>query len=105
MSAIEPMAASASSVPPFSNARRARWASADGAAGGGEIAGDEPQQRGFAGAVDPDDAGAPGGDGAAEVVEDDPPVGPGEREIGEREGGRHEPLRMVEKPTTRRDTR
>jgi hypothetical protein len=54
----------------------------------GQLPGDQPQQRGLAGPVDADQAGAPRADHHGEIVEDRGPVRPGERKAGTGDGGR-----------------
>ena len=64
---------------------------ADRSAAGSELAGHEAQERRLAGAVGPDQAGAPGAEGGVEVVEHDGGVGPRERQVRTGDGSRHRP--------------
>src|SRR5690625_4389762 len=59
----------------------------DGAGGGLQVPGDEARERGFARAVDADEARATGGEGGRETIEHLVADGPGEGEIGADGGG------------------
>jgi len=58
----------------------------DAAGGWGELAGDEAQQGGFAGAVAADEAGATGGERSGEARESGLAVRPGEGDVGKNDG-------------------
>ncbi len=72
----------------------------DRAGGGRQLAREQLEERGLAGAVEPDEPGAAGADHEPEVVEDLRAVRPGEGERGTGEEGgvmRHEGLRLRER--------
>ena len=58
----------------------------DGARRGLEPTGDQPDERGLAGPVPPDQSGPAGAEGGGEVVERDGAVGPGEAEVVQDDG-------------------